>query len=118
MVKAMPLPLVWLGLPDPAQSLIDQVSHDPERQALGEFLEVWRQCFGSSSVTVRQLVAKTEQRSELLEALEELPVMDGRYVNRGKLGWFIGKNRGRRADGLRIERGDSTDRRSWRVVFD
>jgi hypothetical protein len=111
-------PLMWLGLPDPAQSLIDQVSYDPERQSLGEFLEVWRQCFGSSSVTVRQLVAKSEQRSELLEALEELPVMDGRYVNRGKLGWFIGKNRGRRADGLRIERGDSTDRRSWRVVVD
>jgi hypothetical protein len=109
-------PLMWLGLPDPAQSLIEQVSNDPERQSLGEFLEVWRQCFGSSSVTVRQLVAKTEQRSELLEALEELPVMDGRYVNRGKLGWFISKNRGRRADGLRIERGDGTDRRSWRVV--
>lgn len=111
-------PLVWLGLPDPAQSLIDQVSHDPERQSLAEFLDAWHQLFSSKSVTVRMLIAKAEQHSGFMEALEELPIMDGRYVNRGKLGWFISKNRGRRAEGLRIEPGDSSERRSWRVVAD
>ncbi|MBX7133444.1 MAG: hypothetical protein K1X67_12290 [Fimbriimonadaceae bacterium] len=109
-------PLIWLGLPDPAQSLIDQVSHDPERQSLAEFLEVWHRFFGSKSVTTRKLIAKAEQEAELMEALEELPVIDGRYVNRGRLGWFISKNQGRRAGGLRIEPGDSSERRSWKVV--
>lgn len=111
-------PLMWMGLPDPAQSLIEQVSHDPERQSLGELLEAWQGLFGTRSVTVRQLIAKAEDRTELMDALEELPVMDGRSVNRGKLGWFISKNRGRRADGRRIEPGDSSERRSWRVVVD
>jgi len=111
-------PLLWLGLPDPAQSLINQVAHDPERQSLAEFLEVWQRFFGSKSVTTRKLIAKAEQDSDLMEALEELPVIDGRYVNRGRLGWFISKNQGRRAGGLRIEPGDSSERRSWRVVAD
>lgn len=112
------LPLLWMGLPDPAQSLIEQVSHDPERQDLAELLVAWQGLFGTRSVTVRQLIAKAEDRTELMDALEELPVMDGRSVNRGKLGWFISKNRGRRADGRRIEPGDSSERRSWRVVID
>jgi hypothetical protein len=111
-------PLIWLGLPDPAQSLIDQVSHDPERESLAEFLQVWHRYFGSRSITTRKLIAKAEQESELMEALEELPVIDGRYVNPGKLGWYISKNKGRRADGLRLEPGDSAERRSWKVVAD
>lgn len=109
-------PLMWLGLPDPAQSLIDQVSHDPERQSLAEFLDAWHRHFGSRSVTVRQLVAKAEDKSDLMEAIEELPVMEGRSINRGKLGWFISKNRGRRADDHRIEKGDLSERNSWKVV--
>lgn len=111
-------PLIWLGRPDPAQSLIDQVSEDPEQDQLAEFLRVWRSVFGSQSVTVRKLLAKAAQNDELMEALEELPVMDGRYVNRGRLGWFISKRKGRRADGLRIEKGDSSERISWKVVAD
>jgi len=110
-------PLVWLGLIDPAQSLIDQVSHDPERQGLADFLEAWHQVFGSRSVTTRQICSMAKQQSGLMEALEELPVFEGREINRGKLGWFISKNRGRRAEGHRIEPGDSSERRSWRVVI-
>jgi hypothetical protein len=53
-----------------------------------------------------------------MEALEELPVMEGRYVNRGRLGWFISKRLGTRAGGLRIEPGDSSERNSYRVVAD
>lgn len=108
--------LIWMGLPDPAQSLIDQVSHDPDRQALAALLEVWFDIFGTKSVTVRQIIAKAEENPALMEALEDLPIMDGRYINRGKLGWFLSKNRGRRADQLRIEAGDSTERRSWRIA--
>lgn len=111
-------PLIWLGLPDPAHSLIEQVSRDPERQALAEFLEAWHGYFGSKSVTVRQLIAKADVFPDLMDAIEELPVSEARSVNRGKLGWFISKNRGRRADGRRIEPGDSTERRSWKVVVD
>lgn len=109
-------PLIWLGLPDPAQRLIDQLVHDPERQNLAEFLARWLNRLGGRSFTVRQIIAAAEADSALMEALEELPVMDGRQINRGKLGWFISKNLGRRADGLVIARGDSSERRSWKVI--
>lgn len=109
-------PLIWMGLPDPAQSLIDQVSVDPDREAWGEFLEAWQECFGGRAVTVRMLIAKAEQHPRLMEALEDLPVMDGKSVNRGRLGWLIRKRKGQRVDGLRIEEGDLSERNSWRVV--
>lgn len=112
------LPLIWLGLPDPAQSLIDQVSKDPDQERLAAFLDVWRWKFGSQSVTVRKLLAKAMQDDELMETLEELPVMEGRYVNRGRLGWFLSKRLGTRAGGLRLEPGESSERNSYRVVAD
>lgn len=110
--------LIWLGLPDPAQSLIDQVAYDPDHDLLAEFLRVWRKVFGSQSVTIRKLLAKAHQNDELMEVLEDLPIMEGRSVNRGRLGWWIAKRRGRRAGGLRFEYGESSERNSWRVVAD
>lgn len=109
-------PLLWMDLPDPAKTLIDQISHDPDRQALAALMEAWFNAFSSKSVTVRQIIAKADDDTALMEALEDLPIMDGRHINRGKLGWFISKNRGRRADQLRIEAGDSSERRSWKIV--
>ncbi len=111
-------PLLWLGEPDPAQSLIDQVSNDSDQAVLGQFLRRWLWAFQSRSVTVRQLIAKADQEPQLEEALADLPVFEGRHVNPNKLGWFFKKNLGRRADGLRIEAGDSSERTSWRVVKD
>ena len=111
-------PLLWLGLPDPAQSLIDQVTHDPDQHLLEEFLTAWSEIFASRPVTVRRVVATAIDHPNFMDILTELPVMDGRYVNPGKLGWFLNKNRGRRASGLRIEPGESSERRAWRVLAD
>lgn len=110
--------LIWLGLPDPAQSVIDQVAFDPDQDLLAEFLRVWRKVFGSQSVTVRKLLSKASQHDELMDVLEELPIMEGRAVNRGRLGWWIAKRRGRRAGSLRFEYGDSSERNSWKVIAD
>jgi hypothetical protein len=51
-----------------------------------------------------------------MDALLELPVTDGRHINRGKLGWFLRKVRGRKAGGYRIESAESTERNAWKVV--
>jgi hypothetical protein len=109
-------PLLWLGQPDPATSLIEQLNHDPDQELLGEFLDLWYGRFGSSPMTVRKLLAKANDIHVLMDVLAELPVMDGKYVNPGKLGWYLNKNRGRRANGLRIERADSSERNAWKVV--
>lgn len=109
-------PLIWLGEPDPAQSLIDQVSNDSDQELLAEFLDVWWRVFGGQSMSIRKVALEALERSELMDAIAELPVMDGRYINPGRLGWYMKKNRGRRAEGLRIEPGDGSERRTWRVV--
>ena len=111
-------PLLWLGEPDPAQSLIQQVTDDSDQQALGELLDAWYLAFGARPMTVRKVVDKAELDSDLMDVLAELPVMDGRYINPNKLGWYLKKNRGRRAGGLRIEPGEITERKAWRVLAD
>lgn len=111
-------PLIWLGLPDPAQSLIEQVSRDPEKDLLAEFLAIWFRRFGSKSITVRKLLANANQHDDLMEILEELPVMDGRHISPGRLGWYISKRKGRWAGGLRFAKGDSSERNAWMVVAD
>lgn len=109
-------PLMWLGLSDPAQSMFAQLSDDPDKEALAHFLDVWRKRLGGRSVMVREIVAKAAECPDLLEAMEDLPFADGRWINRHKLGHYIAKNESRWADDLRIEKGDSSERRSWKVV--
>ena len=92
-------PLIWLGFPDPAQSILDQVSHDPDKEALAQFLAIWFHVFDTESVTTREIVERAGHDTRLMEAMDDLPVSDGRGINPGKLGWFISKNRGRRAGG-------------------
>lgn len=109
-------PLIWLGLPDPATSLINQVSNDVDAEALKDLIdELWER-YGKRSVTVRTIVNDAELDDDLKSALMALPIMEGRYVNANKLGWYLRKNRGRIVDGFYIDTGDSTERRSWRVV--
>ena len=54
--------------------------------------------------------------NRLKEALDDLPVIDPREVNRSKLGWYLKKNTGRIIDGLMVEPATSSERRAWRVT--
>jgi hypothetical protein len=110
-------PLLWLGESDPAQRLIDQVTNDPDQLVLGGLLDAWWRVYGDRPVMVRKLVAEVEQHPDLMDALVELPVMEGRYINSNKLGWYLSKNRGRRVQGLRIEPAECKERKAWRVVY-
>jgi hypothetical protein len=111
-------PLIWLGDEDPASSLREQLRSDPDTEALGDMLEAWHGCFGDRSVTIRTLIGEVTDlgTSDLLEAIMDLPVTDGSSINRNKLGWYLKKHRGRIARGLMIDDGDSSERKSWRVV--
>lgn len=109
-------PLIWLGLPDPATSLIDQVSNDTDRQFLADLIQVWLKHFGYQSVTVRKLIATAKVQSDLMDVLLDLPIGDNAGINPGKLGWFLKKNRGRRVEGLWIEAGESSERNAWRIT--
>jgi len=109
-------PLLWLGERDPATSLVRQLAEESQEDGFGDFLDAWHQCFRSDSVTVRKVVDRAEHDQALGDALAELPVMDGRHVNPGKLGWYLRNNCGRRANRLELEVGDLKERKSWKVV--
>ena len=110
--------LVWLGLPDPAASLIEQVRHDPHSELLGDLLVAWHRMHGEQSITVRKLVqtAAEAPARALDEALFDLPVTERDSINNGKLGWYLRKNQGKQVAGLRLEKGESGERNAWRVV--
>lgn len=111
-------PLIWLGQPDPAQSLFEQLQSDPDDRALAEFLSAWIDLWGTKPVAVRKVadVAEARSDSELTETLFELPVIERGHVNRNKLGWYLKKNAGRIVGGHRIDPAPLAERRGWSVT--
>lgn len=110
-------PLMWLGHPDPATSLIDQVKHDPDADALRGLMREWQKAFGSSAVTVRKAVANAlNGYPDLLDAMREFPVEDRGEINRSKLGWLLKKNANRIIDGFEFQKADADGRTAWRII--
>jgi hypothetical protein len=110
-------PLIWLGHPDPATTLIEQVRHDPDADALGMLMTEWHAAFGSVATTVRKAVdTATCQRGNLLDAMREFPVEERGEINRSKLGWLLRKNTNRIVNGFEFQQGAADGRTAWRVV--
>jgi len=72
-------PLIWLGHPDPATSLIAQVTHDPDAESLGNLMHEWFKVFGSKPTTVRKVVEYGNP--DLLDALSEFPCVQRGSIN-------------------------------------
>ncbi|WP_298200371.1 hypothetical protein [Novosphingobium sp.] len=111
-------PLLWMGLPDPASSLLEQLRNDPDAASLAAFMEAWSYEFGERPVQVRKLVQTIELHPDqaLAEAVYDLPVMDRNSVNPGKLGWYLKKNAERIVDGHVIRQVITPERRAWTVA--
>jgi hypothetical protein len=110
-------PLMWLGQPDPATALIEQVRHDPDGDALAGLLRAWHTEFGSVPTTVRRAVdVALMEQPDLLDALREFPVEERGMLNRSKLGWLLKKNANRIIDGLEFRRAEADGRTAWQVV--
>jgi hypothetical protein len=110
-------PLMWLGQPDPATALLEQVRHDPDSDALSGLMKEWHAVFGSTATTVRKAVdlARATQPS-LLDAMCEFPVQDRGEINRSKLGWILKKNANRIVGGFEFQQAEADGRTAWRVV--
>lgn len=110
-------PLIWLGHPDPATTLIDQVRHDPDVDSLSGLLTAWKAAFGSTPTTVRRAVEMANiDHADLLDAMREFPVEDRGVINRSKLGWLLKKNADRIVGGLSFQRAEADGRTAWRVI--
>jgi hypothetical protein len=110
-------PLMWLGHPDPATALLEQVRHDPDGDALSGLMTEWRMAFSSSATTVRRAVdAAKYNHPNLLDAMREFPVEERGEINRSKLGWILKKNANRIAGGYEFQQSEADGRTAWRVV--
>lgn len=110
-------PLMWLGHPDPATALLEQVRHDPDGDALSGLMTEWHAVFGSTPTTVRKAVeAALHNQSNLLDAMREFPVEERGEINRSKLGWLLKKNANRIVGGFEFQQAEADGRTAWRVV--
>ena len=108
---------MWLGHPDPATALLEQVRHDPDGDALSGLMTEWYAVFGSTPTTVRKAVEATNYgRPNLLDAMREFPVEERGEINRSKLGWLLKKNANRIVDGFEFQQAEADGRKAWRVV--
>ena len=110
-------PLMWLGQPDPATALLEQVRHDPDGDALSGLMTEWWAVFESIPATVRKAVETAEQgHPDLLDAMREFPVEERGQINRSKLGWLLKKNANRIVGGYEFQQAEADGRTAWRVV--
>jgi len=108
-------PLLWLGLSDPATSLLNQIRHDPEGDELGQLLIAWHSTFGSTPTTVRKLLETSRSNPDLLENLREFPIEEKGEINRRKLGHFLKRNANRIVDGYELQKTSADGRTAWCV---
>lgn len=110
--------LLWLGLPDPARRIFEQMEQDPERETLGRLLHAWRAAFDTRPTMIREAVDRapyTPDASELREVLREIAEDHGE-INRRRLGRWIARKQGVIVDGLRFERASgTTEAERWQI---
>ena len=110
-------PLIWLGHPDPATALLEQVRHDPDGDALSGLMVEWSEEFGSTPTTVRRAVDTAfAKQGNLLDAIRELPVDKAGQIDNSKLGWLLKKYANRIVGGFEFQKATADGRTAWRVV--
>ena len=110
-------PLIWLGLPDPATSLLEQVRHDPDAEALGTLLAQWYRKFGTRPTTIRKVIEVVEcDNEDLHDAISEFPIVERGQINRSKFGWLLSRNVNRVVGGLKFQEAWADSRKAWQVV--
>jgi hypothetical protein len=110
-------PLMWLGQPDPATALLEQVRHDPDGDALSGLMTEWHSAFGSVATAVRKAVETAiYNQPNLLDAMREFPVEERGEINRSKLGWLLKKNANRIVGGYEFQQAEADGRTAWRVM--
>jgi hypothetical protein len=124
--------LVWLGAGDPVETMESVRARDPRREMLRAVLTAWRLVVGQDEVTARQLIkrantsadftgvsfansAKDHVDANLFDALLAV-AGQGREINPKRLGRWLGCNKDRIVDGLRIlQVGEHQGFALWRV---
>lgn len=112
-------PLLWLGRPDPAERLFEQLAHDPDAELLGRMLNGWHAAHGSAPMLIRDVVRKATDTgcdADFADAIKDAAEERGE-INRRRLGWWIKRHQGRIINGAKFESVPSgRGAAQWRVV--
>lgn len=104
-------PLLWLGMPDPTDSLFESIADDPDRETLERLLTTWYEAFEKRPTMVRDVLKRTlgagDQAAELREVVRDIAEERGE-INRRRLGWWIRRHAGRIVDGKRFVKASGT----------
>ena len=109
-------PLLWLGLPDPAESMFANMEADPGRDTVGALFEVWYKTFGDAATTVRAAIKQAAFAPPLFETFEDIGVVERGEVNAKRLGWVLKKAAGRIARGFTLTSAAADGRQGWKVT--
>jgi hypothetical protein len=111
-------PLMWLGLPDPATPLFEQMANDPDAKKLFNVMSAWYRRFGSKSTQVRQVTNAFVNggSTDLYDAICEFPVEERGSINPSKLGWMLKRNANKIVNGYKLEKVEESERIAWRVI--
>jgi hypothetical protein len=81
-------PLVWLGMPDPCDSLRETAENDNANQECTQACNTWKEEFKTEAVTVQQAVKEAGVRDNLKTALLEVAGIKGE-INATKLSYWL-----------------------------
>jgi hypothetical protein len=110
-------PIIWLGYPDPATALLEQVKQDPDGDSLAGLMREWRRSFDSTFITVRKAVTVAKSSSQdLLDAMREFPIEEKGEINPSKLGRILKRYENRIIDGYEFQSGTADGRKAWGVI--
>lgn len=112
-------PLLWLGCADPAASVFEAMTDDPDRGPLDRLLAAWQLVFGTSPAMVRDAIRQAsvfnEANQELMDVLREI-AGERNEINTRKLGRWIKRNCGRIVNGRRFVRASGhRSAEAWRI---
>jgi hypothetical protein len=111
--------LLWLGLQDPAACIFDAMNNDPDRELLGEFLDVWFSTFGKIPTQVKDVIkeVKKDFANEIfLELMVDIAGERDGNLNAKRLGRWIKRHAGRVVNGMRfVQDTASHNAAKWKV---
>jgi len=109
-------PLLWLGLPDPVQSIFESIVEDPDRELLGELLRTWNDRFGGVPTSVKEVIHQLNLHEDLHDAIVVIAGEKDGTINRRRFGRWLKRHSGRIVNDLRMVKDTSTHNAAkWKV---
>lgn len=112
-------PLLWLGQPDPAESVFQGLKEDPSQLLLGRVLAGWHEKHGGAPKMVRDVVnaaVHLDETDDFRDALAEA-AGGNESINVRKLGHWLARNEGRIVSPYRLRKAPKTrNAENWQVV--